>query len=190
MVSRVGRSACVAVIVSLALVGPVAPSGAAGLPSDPSPDSPSGTVYALPLDSARRDAAPRTAPGQGGRSHTGETNSEQAGYDSAIRSENNFGSSSDVPGVGATGAGSAASGAEPATSGAAAAQDRRSGGSSAQSQTGSDTAGGADGDVRFSNASSTDEGSGPSEPAVLALLGAVVLVGAGLGAVAGRRADG
>jgi hypothetical protein len=60
------------------------PAGA----NDPSAGSPAGTVYQIPLDTARHDAAPRSNGGGGG-----------AGSGSPLRSENGFGSSSQVPGA-------------------------------------------------------------------------------------------
>jgi hypothetical protein len=73
------------------------PAGAAGQSSsDPEATSPSGTIYQIPLDTARGEAAPRHAPsGDGGGG--GGSGSAQGG--SNYRSENNFGSSSEVPGA-------------------------------------------------------------------------------------------
>jgi hypothetical protein len=56
--------------------------------SDPNPGSPPRAVYELPLDIARKDAAPR--PKGSGK----ESDSSSSGF----RSENNFGSSAIVPG--------------------------------------------------------------------------------------------
>lgn len=66
--------------------------------NDPQKDSPAGSVYELPLESARQDGAPRRRPRS--PSAGGETRSS-AGGDTAspIRSENQFGSSARVPGV-------------------------------------------------------------------------------------------
>lgn len=61
------------------------PAAAYAAPGDPAPGSPSGAVYELPLEQGRSDAAPRgTGATAGGGSH--------------YRSENDFGSSSRVPG--------------------------------------------------------------------------------------------
>ena len=61
---------------------------------DPDQASPAGTQYKLPLDAARGDAAPRSPRGPASGSGAGSTGQ------SAIHSENGFGSSSQVPGVG------------------------------------------------------------------------------------------
>lgn len=62
--------------------------------TDPTPGSPSGTIYHLPVDTGRSDAAPRP-PGSGGG-----TNPDDEGTPGALyRSDNNFGTSSQVPGA-------------------------------------------------------------------------------------------
>ena len=86
------RPTSIAILVC-ALAGAV-PGTAAAQSNDPSPDSPSGKVYELPFDSARKDAAPR---------HNG-SGAPSGGPVSSIHSDNGFGSSSTVPGTtGATG---------------------------------------------------------------------------------------
>ena len=98
-----GIASLLSLILALAPAGAAAQSHAA--PSDPDADSPSGVVYELPLDQARKDAAPRKGGGKGngkkGSSGNGSSGqgSDPARSDTAIRSENNFGSSSQVPGV-------------------------------------------------------------------------------------------
>lgn len=89
---------CTFIICLLVAVGPTAPAlGSDRLPSDPEADTPSGTVYQLPLDDARQDAAPGGGDSSG---RDGTANPESpTGTDSPIRSENHFGSSSSVPGV-------------------------------------------------------------------------------------------
>lgn len=76
--------AALASLVVLALLGPTA-GAAQGQSTDPSPGSPAGTIYRLPVDNGRIDAAPR---GDGGAGLPAST----------FRSENNFGTSSSVPG--------------------------------------------------------------------------------------------
>ena len=87
-----------------------------GRPSDPQAESPAGTVYEIPLDDGREDGAPREraprAQDPGPSSDLGGAPTGDGG-DSPIRSENNFGSSSRVPGV----AGPAASSERPAAGG-------------------------------------------------------------------------
>jgi hypothetical protein len=60
--------------------------------TDPSAGSPAGVIYQIPLDNARRDAAPVLHVG----SHGGPGS---PGDPSSIHSENGFGSASSVPGV-------------------------------------------------------------------------------------------
>ncbi len=63
---------------------------------DPNAGSPAGTVYEIPLDAARGDAA----PGQRGNRRPPAGADRPSGDDpSPIRSENGFGSSSQVPGT-------------------------------------------------------------------------------------------
>jgi hypothetical protein len=66
------------------------------LPTDPSVESAPGSVYQLPLDSARGDAAPPGTVRRGGGSQPIPGTRKSS---SAIRSENGFGSSSAVPGA-------------------------------------------------------------------------------------------
>ena len=98
IVPSVRRFAALASIAMLASASPTA--FAQTLPSDPEPDSPSGVMYELPLDSGRGDAAPRAGGGTGGSDDAasgGQAAAERKA--TSIRSENNFGSSSVVPGA-------------------------------------------------------------------------------------------
>jgi hypothetical protein len=149
------------------LIVPVGAAHAAdGLPSDPEAGSPAGTVYRIPLDSAREDAAPRRAQPSTGRS--GDPASD-AGTDSPIRSENRFGSSAQVPGVGDAGVGRAEATAPRAARGDGAREHL------------SPTAVG-----NFAQTSAlTDEGA-PSAGLTLSLLGLIAAVGAGVGLTAAR----
>src|SRR5919199_1822531 len=97
-------------VVAATLVAVAWPAAAAAQgPSstDPAAGSPSGTIYEIPLDTARRDAAPRSGP-RGGADVRSRT--------SPLRSENNFGSSSEVPG--APGSGSSQASGQPSSAGA------------------------------------------------------------------------
>ena len=77
-------SICAGVLLASSAL--VASAGAQVSP-DPTAGSPAGQVYELPFESGRGDAAPRDARPASGSDG------------SAYRSENNFGSSSRVPGV-------------------------------------------------------------------------------------------
>jgi hypothetical protein len=167
------------------------PAGAPAqsVPSDPEADSPSGVVYELPVDRARKDAAPkrRSSPGGGGSQSDGQGGGSPGGgsdgsgsgggstgegaaageSELSIRSENNFGTSSNVPG------------ADPA-------RRARKGASDVP---GEEDAGGPIEDLGQLAPSSAAGGSeGPSDGVVFLLLGALVAVGTGIGVVAGRRA--
>lgn len=156
--------------------------------SDPGPSSPAGDVYALPLDSARRDAAPRARPRPLKRSGKARPEGRRAsrsvdrGTASPIRSENNFGSSSEVPGVDG-----------PRADASSTARERRDGGGRGGSGpgAGSRSTGAASRSATPVGASSptaeqTDD-SGPSLTLVLMLVGLLVVVGAAVGTLAGRR---
>jgi hypothetical protein len=169
------------VIVPVLLLGTLAllPSGAAAqssLPSDPEADSPSGVIYEIPLERARKDAAPRQ-PGGGASGEDEET---------SIRSENNFGSSSEVPGVADAETGEADVAAE--------GEDGSGGGGSNGDDNGrsgkarEDNDGAAEDVARVASASSD----GPSEAIVFPLLALLILGGALVGVIAtrGRRGYG
>src|SRR5436190_23908293 len=94
------------VILASAALVPVTPA-AAQSSTDPQAASPSGQIYEIPLDTARGDAAPhRSSSGQHGNSGAGGGSGGGSGTSggSSIRSENNFGSSSQVPGLEPSGA--------------------------------------------------------------------------------------
>jgi hypothetical protein len=189
------------------LLMPAAAQAQTPAENDPSADSPAGSVYEIPLDRARRDAAPR-----GG----GRRGFDQA-RDSPIRSENGFGSSSTVPaaapaggmvdadgdGSGTTGAptaggpdGATGDGTEGASSGGGATGG--SGGSGGSGGDGGSSAGGTGGSssggpgapqstaeqLISPNAAATPE---PSSTRAYLLVGLGVLLAVGLG-VAARRA--
>ena len=175
----------IALLVSLILA--LAPSGAAAqshaAPSDPEANSPSGAVYELPLDRARKDAAPRRGGG-GNRSNGQGSGGDPARSDTSIRSENNFGSSSQVPGVSSGEGDDDGSGAG---SGA--------GGSNGSGGSGSGRSGSEDplAKSRAEELASRATGSavapgGPSNGVVIPLVAALLAVGAAIGLVAGRRA--
>ncbi len=138
----------------------VAPSA-----TDPSPGSPSGTIYQLPVDNGRRDAAPRPPSPSGSSNQT---------LPSTYRSENNFGTSSTVPG--AAGAGEGGGKKAGAGSGSGSADGPGSADGSGRGQVG---------DLASVAADNGD----PSEPLNFVLLALIVAVGAflGLGASRARR---
>lgn len=81
------------VLIALTATIGIAPCVAQAQGNDPGTGSPSGTIYEIPLDSARSDAAPRDRRGT----------ANQPSPASPIHSENGFGSSARVPGAPATG---------------------------------------------------------------------------------------
>lgn len=99
-------------VVVLLVAGPI-PALAKGPPpiySDPQANSPAGTIYAIPLDSARQDAAPHGHAGSGaaGAGHARSAAGGVAGYGTS------GGGGSGSGGVGGgTGGGAGATGAAP-----------------------------------------------------------------------------
>jgi hypothetical protein len=84
-----------------------APAGAQDANQDPSPASPGGTVYEIPLDQARGDAAPRSTGGgdEGGGTTPASGEAAQPGTSSIRSSDNGSGSTGVVPGAPSGGAG-------------------------------------------------------------------------------------
>jgi hypothetical protein len=175
-------------LVSVVLMAMPAGASAQSQPSDPEADSPSGVVYELPVDRARKDAAPkrRSSPGGGGSESGGPGGGSPGGgsggggssgdggaageSEVGIRSENNFGTSSQVPG--ADGAASDLRGNRPAPD-----------------APGEDDGGGSIDELgQLAPSSAASAAKGPSDSVVFLLLSALVAVGAGIGVVAGRRA--
>ena len=150
------------VLVSLLLIVSLLPAGAAAQSSsDPAAGSPPSAVYQIPLGKARTDAAPR-------RKDAGASNTDASGSKggSLYRSENNFGSSSEVPGSDVPGS----AGGYPKDSNKAA------------GQSGTEVLG--TGDPSLPSAS-VDSG-GTSLPWSLGLLALIVVAGAGIGFIALR----
>lgn len=87
------------IALRLAVIIALTATGLAHAQTDPPAESPAGTIYEIPLDTAREDAAPVGAgPGGHPRPATPDSTAPPA-EESAIRSENGFGSSSHVPGT-------------------------------------------------------------------------------------------
>jgi hypothetical protein len=182
------RAVSLVSLVSVVLMAMPAGAPAQSVPSDPEADSPSGVVYELPVDRARKDAAPkrRSSPGggesesgggsTGGGSGDGGSSGEGAAAgesELSIRSENNFGTSSNVPGADAK----------------ARARRGERDGRGASDVPGEEDAGGPIEDLgRLAPSSAAGASEGPSDGVVFLLLGALVAVGTGIGVVAGRRA--
>jgi len=163
-------------LAALLIAATLLPAAASAQTSDPERGSPSGVIYEIPLDDARRDASPRErgvagvdGSGRGGATATGVLPM------SSIRSENGFGSSSTVPGAPQRGRGGKSAGAGSGGSGSA-------GGSTA------DGGGTAGGDVR-PDAAPAAAAISPSKSRAYLLLALVVAVAAALG-LAGRRLAG
>lgn len=151
-----------------AAYGSPSPSSA----GDPPAGSPSGGIYQLPLEKGRADAAPKgsgnaTSPGGDGGGE------DEPSY---YRSENNFGSSSEVPGAPSGNGGSSGNSDAPK-----AADATGSGGSSSSGGNDSHTAAEAGEKV----AAVADTGN-TSPGANIALLVAIGLVAIGVGVVGAR----
>ena len=180
-------------------------------PSDPEADSPSGVVYELPFDRARRDAAPRRGErngrrrggadrdggrgdgGAGGQTDGGsgggpggQTDGDSGGGPApgrdptSIRSENNFGSSSQVPGL--DDAGGSPAGSRDGDGGAA--RGERASADDANGAPGASGEAGASGSPLTDPASAS--GGGVADSTIISVLGLLLIVGTGLGVMAGR----
>ncbi len=149
-------------------------------PGDPPKGSPSGAVYELPFERGREDASPKGGGGTGGGGGTSGASGDASGGQtdasgSLYRSENNFGSSSRVPGLAYAG---------------------RAGGDSDGDGSGSGVGGlgtggpGGPGDggrlVGGAIAADVTDAGNTSVPASLILLGAIALLAGGI-AVLSRR---
>jgi len=176
-------------LVSAVLMAIPSAAAAQGVPSDPEADSPSGVVYEIPAERGRKDAAPK----DGGRESRGDTGGSQYGggssgdgtsggsgsgssavggaSETSIRSENNFGTSSNVPGAASKKrAGSDGDGA---------------GGAGGDTGEGGSSVGDVAADAARSTAASTE---GPSDEVVFPLILVLVAAGILIGIVASRRA--
>jgi hypothetical protein len=189
MLRRHRRVGLLFLLPMLAHAGAAYGASTAASPGDPPAGSPSGAIYQLPLEKGRADAAPKGsggtgAPagvppggGSGGSGGAGQAGSDGAAEGSFYRSENNFGSSSKVPGVSANdGGGESGSGRGTTTSGEP--------GTTASGEDGS-------GSGTFGSAGAashiTDSGNTSSAANIL-LLVAVGLIAIGV-AIAGARAN-
>lgn len=115
------RSKFAYLLVSLLLLPATLHSSTAySAAGDPPSGSPAGAVYQLPLEQGRSDAAPKgtggtgavpPGGGEGGSGASGSSGAEASESGSLYRTENNFGSSSHVPGVASTGGGGGSGGA-------------------------------------------------------------------------------
>lgn len=150
---------------------------------DPPAGSPSGAVYELPLQQGRADAAPKGGGGTGSGGNAGGRETGESG--SLYRTENNFGSSSQVPGAPGSGGGGGASGGGAGASGAGG--TGASGGSS--SSAGGSAGGGASGGSALgSPVTDTGNTSLGDNVALLAAIGvAAVAIGIGSRRLAQRR---
>lgn len=128
--------------------------------NDPSADSPAGSVYEIPLERARRDAAPGGGGGRG----------SDEGSESPIRSENGFGSSSTVPAgapaggtAGGDGDGTGTTG-DPVPGGSGGASGDGADGAAAGGGTTGGGGGSDDGSSSGGGAGGTPGGGGPGAP--------------------------
>ncbi|HMJ73516.1 MAG TPA: hypothetical protein VK471_09160 [Solirubrobacterales bacterium] len=165
---------------SLLLAASLHPLTAYSAPGDPPSGSPAGAVYQLPLEQGRSDAAPKGSGGTGAEAG-GNTGSSAAGAGEAAesgslyRSENNFGSSSRVPGVAPAGA----KGGSPANVAGAAGDRGQSAGGAAGGAGSAAIAGG------IIAAETADTGN-TSIPASILLLGAIALLAVAVGILSRR----
>ena len=153
--------------------------------NDPEAGSPSGTIYEIPLDDGRKDAAP-TGTGGGGAdgAEGGAASGGGATGGSTIHSENDFGSSSTVPGAEAA----PAQGAGPAAMSGTGSRDRSSGREKRAKSTRDDGLTAAQ--ERAAAADVASVAPGPSTSRAALLIGLGIAVAVGLGGAAARLAAG
>jgi hypothetical protein len=165
-------------VVGLGLMLAPAPAAAQdAAPNDPKAGTPSGTVYEIPFEAGRNDAAPRRRPSDPGAAEVDTSGgSSPTGGSTPIRSsDNGFGSSSVVPGASS---GGSERGGKSGAKGRAA--GRRKGASGA----GVTDPGSAEALIRPASAANP---AGPGTPSLtrallLLALGVVVAVALGVGA--------
>jgi hypothetical protein len=164
-------------VLSLALLahaGAAYGASAPTSPNDPPAGSPAAAVYELPFEKGRADAAPGgtggTAAGGGNNGVAGEgANGESSFY----RSENNFGSSSEVPGAESGG-----------SSGRGAGEGAGGGGSGGAGE--NPSPGGAESGAAVAGITAVADSGNTSPAAIVGLLGAIALVAGGVGVIASR----
>jgi hypothetical protein len=181
MVAFMVQYATAAIAALLLLPVGASAQGSQSPASDPEADSPSGVVYELPLEKGRKDAAPRNSARRKATEERGGSVRSGGSNSSPIRSENRFGSSSQVPGVDddRADAGGAAGGSGGDGDG------RAGGGSGSRDSVGDQgTAAAAVGTAGIDPAASSSEG--PSWGLVVPLLALLLLLGVTAGALAGR----
>jgi hypothetical protein len=157
------RAFSICFVVSVVLMAMPTGASAQSLPSDPDAGSPAGKVYELPVDRARKDAAPRQGSSQPDDGGSTESSGDTGQADPSIRSENNFGTSSSVPGVER--------------------RDRAAGSERAKDRVGRAV----EGVGQIAGGSAARAGEGPSEGVVFSLVGVLLAVGGVIGVVAARR---
>jgi hypothetical protein len=152
-----------ALAISLLLAALLPAAASAQSSTDPSAGSPPAAVYQIPLANGRTDAAPRSKHSGGSSADASGSAGSPSGSSggSLYRSENNFGSSSEVPG----------------TADAGPADSDKAGGQSTTDRSGT-------GDPSLPPAA-VDSGH-TSLPASLGLLALIVVAGAGIGYIALR----
>jgi hypothetical protein len=165
---------------SLLLLGAsLHPTTAYSAPGDPPSGSPAGAVYQLPLEQGRSDAAPKggsgTATGAAGATGGESASAPGSGESGSLyRTENNFGSSSRVPGLAASG-------------GAAGGATARGGSGNAGGTAGGNGAGAAGAAIAGGAiASQASDTGNTSVTAGAILLGAIVLLAAAVGLLTRR----
>lgn len=162
----------------LLLAASLHPPTAYSAPGDPPTGSPAGAVYQLPLEQGRSDAAPKGNGGTGAQAggKPSDSGDGEAGESSSLyRSENNFGSSSQIPGVARAGTNGDGAGNVAGTAGA-------SGHSAGGAAAGAGSAAIAGGTI----AAETADTGNTSIPASIVLLGAIALLAVAVGILSRR----
>jgi hypothetical protein len=163
------RRGALLTIAALALLAHASPVyGAYG---DPPIGSPSGAVYQLPFEQGRSDAAPKSGGTPTGSAGGGGAQGD--GTTSLYRSENNFGSSSQVPGLPSSG------GSGPGTGGGI-------GGGAGNAAAGAGGGGAALGGAALTGAVTLADSGNASVPGSIVLLAVIALFAAAIGVFSSR----
>ncbi|HEX3173433.1 MAG TPA: hypothetical protein VHQ43_04345 [Solirubrobacterales bacterium] len=171
----------------LLLTASLHPGTAYSAPGDPPTGSPSGSVYQLPLQQGRADAAPKSGGGTGAPESAGGAGGGQEGDGSLYRTENNFGSSSEVPGAAAIGGAGGGSGGGSGSAGGGPTGSGPGGGAAGAAASNGSGKSGDGGDA--TPAGQISDAGNTSVPAGIVLLGAIALLATAVGVLSRRFAQ-
>jgi hypothetical protein len=178
MLNARGRLCLALLLLPLLAHAPAAYGASVANPGDPPAGSPAGAIYQLPFEKGRADGAPK---GSGGTGAGGSGGTEESSY---YRTENHFGSSSEVPDDPAGGSGSSAAGGSSGAGGSG--SNGGSGGSGGGGGEGSGGGNGGEALASGTNAGEVTDSGNTSLPTNFALLAAILAIGGGVAVISLR----